>query len=187
MTTQVSTSMPIHLRVASDTFANETQFIDQLDMLMRGVDVEFVYIPDYWPFVDSRGEWAGALAAVRNGIVDTLYETLYVSPDRQSAFAFTNPIIQTEYAVVYAHEPPAMLHFENLSADIDYSVYLLIAVTSFTLILLNQLVEHIIPAQAHTSDVRNDYTLAHCFIAPPYNPDFDLSPMKLGAGGRQLQ
>lgn len=160
MATNVPNPVSIHLRVASETFANETHFLDQLDMLMVGVDVEFVYMPDYWPFVDGNGEWAGALAAVRDGIVDTLYELLYVTTARHNAFSFTNPIIQTEYATLYAHEPPVMLHFKNLSAGIDYSVYLLIVAISFTLILLNQLVEHIIPAQAHTSDVRNGYTVA---------------------------
>ena len=121
MPTNVSNPATIHLRVASETFANETQFLDRLDTLLVDVDVEFVYMPDYWPFVDGNGEWAGALAAVRDGTVDTLYELLYVTTARHNAFSFTNPIIQTEYATLYAHEPPAMLHFENLSAGIDYS------------------------------------------------------------------
>ena len=50
------------LRVGSYTFANESQLSGSFKILLFGFEIEFVHLPDYYPWMSPNGQWAGALA-----------------------------------------------------------------------------------------------------------------------------
>jgi hypothetical protein len=107
---------------------------------------EFVYIPNYLPIIrDKDGNWTGALGALKNGTVDTLIDSFYITPERYDSFAFANPIQRHDFAALYAFESPGAVKLTSLTAHVHVSAYALIAVACFLCVALNQFVEFALP------------------------------------------
>ena len=119
-------------------------FVDRLDFLLAGYEHEFVRIDRYYDNLtkpDALGGWGGFLGAMQRDEVDTCVDSLYITPERQSAFWMTNPTKFDHIGVLLPSETFQVdgnqWDFACVTVNLPANFYVSMALLIFLLALVN--------------------------------------------------